>query len=45
MKYKLTIQEKLKDLRVENGLSLEQFADATEISKSALSAYEIDENR
>ena len=45
MKYKLTIQEKLKDLRVENGLSLEQLADATGISKSALSAYEIDENR
>ena len=45
MKYKLTIQEKLKDLRVENGLSLEQLADATGISKSALSAYEIDKNR
>ena len=45
MKYKLTIQEKLKDLRVENGLSLEQLADATGISKSALSAYEVDENR
>lgn len=38
MKYKLTIQEKLKDLRVENGLSLEQLADATGISKSALSS-------
>lgn len=45
MKYKLTIQEKLKDLRVENGLSLEQLADATGISKSALSAYEVDEDR
>ena len=45
MKYRLTIQEKLKDLRVENGLSLEQLADATGISKSALSAYEVDENR
>lgn len=45
MKYKLTIQEKLKDLRIENGLSLEQLADATGISKSALSAYEVDENR
>ena len=45
MKYKLTIQEKLKDLRVENGLSLEQLADATGISKSALSSYEVDENR
>jgi transcriptional regulator with XRE-family HTH domain len=45
MKYKLTIQEKLKDLRVENGLSLEQLADATGISKSALSSYEVEENR
>ena len=45
MKYKLTIQEKLKDLRVENGLSLEQLADVTGISKSALSAYEVDESR
>lgn len=45
MKYKLTIQEKLKDLRVENGLSLEQLADATGISKSALSAYEVDDGR
>lgn len=45
MKYELTIQEKLKDLRVENGLSLEQLADATGISKSALSSYEVVENR
>lgn len=45
MKYKLTIQEKLKDLRVENALSLEQLADATGISRSALGAYENDETR
>jgi len=45
MKCKLTLQEKLKDLRVEHGLSLEQLADATKISKSALSAYEVDEKR
>lgn len=45
MKYKLTIQEKLKDLRVEHGLSLEQLADATGISRSALGTYENDETR
>lgn len=32
----LTIQEKLKDLRVENGLTLEQLEQRTGISKSAL---------
>ncbi len=32
----LTIQEKLKDLRVEHGLTLEQLADQTGLSKSAL---------
>ncbi len=45
MKYKLTIQEKLKDLRIEKGLSLEQLADATGISKSALASYESDSGR
>ncbi len=45
MKYKLTIQEKLKDLRVEHGLSLEQLAEATGISRSALGTYENDEIR
>ena len=45
MKYKLTIQEKLKDLRVEHGLSLEQLAEATGISRSALGTYENDETR
>lgn len=36
----LTIQEKLKDLRVENGLTLEQLEQRTGISKSALGSYE-----
>lgn len=45
MKCKLTIPERLKDLRVEHGLSLEQLAEATQISKSALSAYEVDDKR
>ena len=40
MKCKLTLPEKLKDLRVEHGLSLEQLADATGISRSALGTYE-----
>ena len=38
----LTIQEKLKDLRVEHGLTLEQLADQTGLSKSALGKYEND---
>ena len=32
----LTIQERLKDLRVERGLTLEQLAEQTHLSKSAL---------
>ena len=39
----LTIQERLKDLRVERGLTLEQLAEQTHLSKSALSSYEADE--
>lgn len=39
----LTIQEKLKDLRVEHGLTLEQLADQTGLSKSALGKYENDD--
>ena len=31
----LTIQERLKDLRVERGLTLEQLAEQTHLSKSA----------
>ena len=36
----LTIQERLKDLRVERGLTLEQLAEQTGLSKSALGSYE-----
>ena len=39
----LTIQEKLKDLWVEHGLTLEQLADQTGLSKSALGKYENDD--
>ena len=43
MQIKLTIQERLKDLRVERGLTLEQLADQTGLSKSALGKYETDD--
>ena len=39
----LTIQERLKDLRVERGLTLEQLAEQTGLSKSALGSYEADD--
>lgn len=39
----LSIQERLKDLRVEHGLTLEQLAEQTNLSKSALGSYEADE--
>ena len=42
MQPKLTIQERLKDLRVERGLTLEQLSAETGISKSALGKYEAD---
>ncbi len=45
MKCKLSLQEKLKDLRVEHGLSLEQLAEATQISRSSLGAYKNDVTR
>ena len=38
----LSIQERLKDLRVECGLTLEQLAEQTHLSKSALGSYEGD---
>ena len=38
----LTIQERLKDLRVERGLTLEQLAEKIHLSKSALGSYEED---
>lgn len=43
MYIKLTIPERLKDLRVERGLTLEQLAEATGISRAALGKYEGDE--
>ena len=39
----LSIQERLKDLRVERGLTLEQLAEQTHLSKSALGSYEADD--
>lgn len=39
----ITLQERLKDLRVERGLNLEQLAEQTGLSKSALGSYESDE--
>ncbi len=41
----LSIQERLKDLRVERGLTLEQLAEETKLSKSALGSYEADDLR
>lgn len=43
MYLKLTIQERLKDLRIERKLTLEQLAEKTGISKSALGKYETEE--
>ena len=43
MKSRLSIQERLKDLRVERGLKLEELAEQTGISKSALGSYEADD--
>ncbi len=37
-----SIQERLKDLRVERGLTLEQPADKTHLSRSASGSYEDD---
>ncbi len=43
MKQGITVQERLKDLRTERHLKLEELAAATKISKSALGSYENDE--
>lgn len=43
MNVALTIQERLKDLRVEHGLTLEQLEQRIGISKSALGNYEIED--
>ena len=39
----LSIQERLKDLRVERRLTLEQLAEQTELSKSVLGSNESDD--
>lgn len=39
---KLTIQERLEDLRKKRGLTLEQLAEQTGLSRAALGSYEID---
>ena len=44
-KTSLTIQEKLKDFRVGRDLTLEELAEQTGLSKSALGNYETDENK
>lgn len=43
MNIKLTIPERLKDLRTECGLTLEQLSEATGISRAALDKYEADD--
>ena len=43
MKCKITLQERLKDLRVAHNLNLEELAKLTGISKSALGNYENDD--
>ncbi|MCR4866502.1 MAG: helix-turn-helix domain-containing protein [Lachnospiraceae bacterium] len=45
MKAKITLQERLKDLRIEKGLSLKQLEAETGISSSALGEYENDESK
>ncbi len=43
MYVKLSVPERLKDLRVERGMKLEELAEATGLSKSALGSYETDD--
>lgn len=43
MNVNLTIQERLKDLRIERKLTLEQLAEATGLSRAALGKYEADD--
>lgn len=45
MNCKLTLQEKLKDLRKERRLSLVELSEKTGISKSALGSYECDDTK
>lgn len=41
----LTIQERIKDLRVEHGLTLKELAEQTGLSSSALGSYETDDTK
>ena len=41
----LTIQERIKDLRVERGLTLKELEEQTGLSSSALGSYEADDNK
>ena len=41
----LTIQERIKDLRVERGMTLKELAEETGLSSSALASYETDETK
>ena len=43
MNVRLTLQERLKDLRVERGLDLKELSEQTQISRSALGNYENDD--
>ena len=43
MEAKLTIQERLKDLRLEKGWTLSELAQKTSLSRSALGSYEQDD--
>ena len=43
MKCRLSIQEKLKDLRIEKGLSLQELSEQTGISRASLGNYETDD--
>ena len=43
MYVKLSVPERLKDLRVERRMKLEELAEATGLSKSALGSYETDD--
>ncbi|MBR5650073.1 helix-turn-helix domain-containing protein [Pseudobutyrivibrio sp.] len=45
MKTHVTLQERLKDLRIEKGLSQEDLAEATGLSSSTISEYETDETK
>ncbi len=45
MEIRLTFQERLKDLRTERKMTLDELAEATGISRSALGKYESDESK